>query len=161
MIINLVNMTWFSHYPHCHYLINDNGSKFKLHIKAGCVSFRIKRKPTSVKNPQANAILEQVHQVITTMLHTPELDIANTVEPSDIDAFLTDTAWAIHSTHHIPLNPPQMELSAVRRYCSTYPSLLQERQLSILSMKVANWGHQMLSDVFIKFLMVITSLSKR
>ena len=47
------------------------------------------------KNPQANAIPEQVHQVITTMLHTADLDMANTVVTSDINAYLTDTAWAI------------------------------------------------------------------
>jgi hypothetical protein len=47
--------------------------EFKLHFKALCESFGIKRKPTSAKNPQANAIPEQVHQVITTMLCTTEL----------------------------------------------------------------------------------------
>ena len=67
------------------------------------VNFGIKHKPTSVKNPQANAILEQVRQVITTMLHTTELDMANTVVTSDIDVFLTDAAWAIHSTYNTVL----------------------------------------------------------
>jgi hypothetical protein len=59
--------------------------------------------PTSVKNPQANAILEGVHQVITTMLCTTKLDMANTVVTSDIYAFLTDAAWAIFSPYHIVL----------------------------------------------------------
>ena len=90
MISNLVNKTWFSHYPCCQHIIYYNGSKFKLHFIALCESFGIKRKPTSVKNPTANAILEQVHQVISTMLCTAELDMANTVVTSDKDAFLTD-----------------------------------------------------------------------
>ena len=93
---HLVNKTWFSHYPRCQYIIYDNGSKFTLHFEALCESNGIKCKPTSVKNPQANAILEQVHQVITTMLCTNELDMANTVVSSDIDEFLTDPEWAIH-----------------------------------------------------------------
>ncbi len=38
--------------------------------------------------------------MITTMLHTTELDMANTVATSDIDDFLTDAAWAICSTYH-------------------------------------------------------------
>ena len=88
MISKLVNKTWFSHYPRCQYIIYDNGNEFKLHFEALCEPYGIKRKPTSVKNPQANAILERVHQVITTMLCTTELDMANTVVPSDIDAFL-------------------------------------------------------------------------
>jgi hypothetical protein len=103
MISNLVNKTWFSHYPHCQYIIYDNGSEFKLHFEALCESFGIKRKPTSAMNPQANAILEHVHQVSTTMLCTTELDMTSTVEPSDIDAFLTDAAWTIRSTYHTVL----------------------------------------------------------
>ena len=100
MISHIVNKTWVSHYPRCQYY---NGSKFKLHFEALCESYGIKRKPTSVKNPQANAILEQLHQVLTTMLRTAEIDMANTVAPSDIDAFLTNAAWAIRSTYHTVL----------------------------------------------------------
>ena len=37
------------------------------------------------------------------MLQTTELDMTNTVVASDIDGFLTDTAWAIHATHHTVL----------------------------------------------------------
>ena len=77
MISNLVNKTWFSHYLSCRYIIYDNGSKAKLHFEALCEAFGIKWKLTIVKNPTANAILEQVHQVITTMLHTTELDMTN------------------------------------------------------------------------------------
>jgi hypothetical protein len=47
-------------------------------------SYGIMRKPTSVKNPQVNAILERVHQVIMTMLRTAEIDMATSVAPSDI-----------------------------------------------------------------------------
>jgi transposase InsO family protein len=79
---------------------SDNRSEFKLHFKTLCESFGIQHKPTSVKNPQTNAIVEKVHHVVTTMLCTAELDMANTVETSDIDVFLTDAAWAIHSTYH-------------------------------------------------------------
>ncbi len=63
----------------------------------------MKRKPTSVKNPQGNAILEQVHQVIITMLHNAKIDMANSVAPSDIATFQTNAAWAIRSTYHTVL----------------------------------------------------------
>ena len=103
MISHLVNKTWFSRYPRCQHIIYDNGSEFKLHFEALCDSYGIKRKPTSVKNPQANAILERVHQVIATMLRTAEIDMANSVAPSDIDTFLTNASWAIRSTYHTVL----------------------------------------------------------
>ena len=103
MISHLVNKTWFSRYPRCQHIIYDNGSEFKLHFEALCDSYGIKRKPTSVKNPQANAILERVHQVIMTMLRTAEIDMAETVTSSDIDTFLTNASWAIRSTYHTVL----------------------------------------------------------
>jgi hypothetical protein len=45
-----------------------------------------------VKNPQANGILERVHQVLGQMLHTAELDTADSVTPNDVDVFLDNTA---------------------------------------------------------------------
>ena len=72
-------------------IIYDNGSEFRLHFESLC---GIKRKPTTIKNPQANAILERVHQIVTSMLHTSELDMADTLT-SD---FLDNAAWAICST---------------------------------------------------------------
>ncbi len=63
----------------------------------------MKRKPTSVKNPQSNAILECIHAVLGNMLRTSELDMAESVKASDIDIFLSDAAWAIRSTYHTVL----------------------------------------------------------
>jgi hypothetical protein len=37
------------------------------------------------------------------MLRTAEIDMANSVAPSDIDAFLPNAAWAIRSTYHTVL----------------------------------------------------------
>jgi len=75
-------------------------SIFKLHFCAICDSYGIKRKPTSAKNPQANAILEGIHAVVKNILHTAEIDMANSVKPSDINVFLSDAAWASRSTYH-------------------------------------------------------------
>ena len=99
----LVSKTWLSRYPRCQQLIHDNGTEFKLHFEHLCDSYDIKRKPTTVKNPQANKILEQVHQVLGQMLHTLELDMADSISPNDVDVFLDNAAWAICSTHHTVL----------------------------------------------------------
>jgi hypothetical protein len=37
------------------------------------------------------------------MLRTAEIDSVNSVKPSDTNFFLSDTVWAIHSTHHTVL----------------------------------------------------------
>ncbi len=56
-----------------------------------------------VENPQADAILERVHQVLRQMLHTAEIDMAKSVTPDHVDVFLDNTAWAIFSTYHTVL----------------------------------------------------------
>jgi hypothetical protein len=53
-IAQLVNKKWLSRYPRCCYIIYDNGSEFKLNFEYLCVTYGIKRRPTSIKNPQAN-----------------------------------------------------------------------------------------------------------
>ena len=84
-------------------MIFDKGSKFKLHFEGLlCDSYGLKHKSTSIKNPQANAILERIHQVLMTMIQTSEIDMSDSVAPSDIDAVLTNASWAI-------LNPGVMK----------------------------------------------------
>ncbi len=95
---SLIDRTWFCHYPLSQYIVYDNGSEFKLHFETICNSYGVKHKPTSVKNLQANAVLEHLHQTIKQMLHTAEIDMADTVSESDIADFLTNATWAIHST---------------------------------------------------------------
>jgi hypothetical protein len=81
----------------------DNESEFKLPFEYLCESYGITRKPIMVKNPQANSILEHVHQVLGQMLRTAELDMANSVTPDDVNVFLDNVGWAIFSTYHMVL----------------------------------------------------------
>ena len=106
-IARLVNKIWLCRYPRCCYLIYDNGSEFKLHFETLCDSYGIKRKPTTIKNPQTNAICERVHQVLGTMMRTAELDMADSVYPADIDTFIDNAVWAIRSTYHTVLKASQ------------------------------------------------------
>ena len=102
-IATLVNKSWFSRYPRPRNIIYDNGSEFKLHFRDLCESYGLKRKPTTIKNPQANAILERVHQVIMGMLRTAEIDMNDTVSEEHISDFIADASWAIRSTYHTVL----------------------------------------------------------
>jgi hypothetical protein len=99
----LVNKTWLSRYPRCRYIMYDNGSEFKLNFEYLCETYGIKRKPTTIKNPQANAILEHLHQVLAQILCTSELDMAKTITPDDVNVFLDNAAWAICSTYQTVL----------------------------------------------------------
>jgi hypothetical protein len=80
--------------------VYDNGSEFKLDFEYLCDSYGIKHKPTTIKNPQVNAILERMHQVLGQMLCTTEIFMTDSVTPDDVDVFLDNAAWAIRSTYH-------------------------------------------------------------
>ena len=102
-IHQLVNKIWSCRYPGCHYFIYDNKLEIKLHFETLYKSYNRKRKPTRIKNPQANAIYKRIHQVLGTMMHTSEIDMAESAEPDDIYTFLDNAAWAICSTFHTVL----------------------------------------------------------
>jgi hypothetical protein len=99
----LVNKMWLSRYPRCHYIINNNGSDFKPNFEYLCETYGTKHKPSTIKNLQANAILEHLHQVLAQMLCIFELNMAETITPDDVDVFLDKAAWAICSTYHTVL----------------------------------------------------------
>jgi len=65
--------------------------------------YGIKRKPITVRNPQANAIVERIHQVIANMVRTFELETTYLDGDSPWKGFLSATAFAIQSTHHMTL----------------------------------------------------------
>jgi hypothetical protein len=56
-----------------------------------------------VKNPQVNAMLEHMHQVLGQMLRTAEIVMDKSVTPDDINVLLDNVAWAICSTYHTVL----------------------------------------------------------
>ena len=69
-------------------LINDHG---------------IKRKPITVRNPQTNAIVERIHQVIANMIRTFELETNYLDEDDPWKGILSATAFAVRSTYHTTL----------------------------------------------------------
>ncbi len=105
-ISNLVYKTLFSRYPHCWYLRYNNGSKFKLHFHSLCDTYGIKHKPM---NLQANVILEHIHAVLGNMLRTSQLDMAESVNASDTEVFLSEAAWAFTLPTTQCLKPPQVQ----------------------------------------------------
>jgi hypothetical protein len=68
-----------------------------MHFEHLCKSYGIKHKSTKVTNPQANAILECMYQVLGQMLCTAEIDMAKSATPNDVNVFLDNAAWAICS----------------------------------------------------------------
>jgi transposase InsO family protein len=73
---NIAEQEWFSRYPWPAQITYDRGSDFigadfQKMIKN---DYGIKGKPITVRNPQANAIVERVHQTIGNIVRTFELE---------------------------------------------------------------------------------------
>ncbi len=141
-IAKLVNKTWLCRYPRHHHLIYNNGSEFKLHFEYLCESYSIKCKPTSVKNPRANGILECVYQVLGQMLCTAELDMANSVTPNDVDVFLDNAAWAINSTYHRVLTASPGAAIFGRDMLFNIPFVADWRKIGERRQSLTNCGNQ-------------------
>ena len=60
-------------YPRPKWVRFDNGSEFKKDCIPLLKDFVVKPKPTSIKNPQSNGIVERAHQVFGDMVRTHDL----------------------------------------------------------------------------------------
>ena len=69
----IFNNTWLPRYSRPRKVIFDNGNEFKKDFLPLLKGFSIKPTATTIKNHQANSILERVHQVLGNMLRTKNL----------------------------------------------------------------------------------------
>ena len=69
-----------------------------MHFSSLLKDYGVKPVPTSVKNPQANAAVERVHQVIQNMLRTKDL-LQHVYEHDDpFGTMLASVAWAVRAS---------------------------------------------------------------
>eukprot|EP00957_Ditylum_brightwellii_P078171 5943154-Ditylum_brightwellii.AAC.1 len=67
--VQIFDMNWLCRYLHLQEVINKNGEHFiGKEFQELLHSYGIKDVPTTVKNPQANLIVERIHMMIGNML---------------------------------------------------------------------------------------------
>ena len=94
---------WLCRYPRPAIVTYDNGSEFKKEFKRLCVEYDLDERPTTIKNPQANGIVERVHQVIGDMLRAFNIDELSLDKEDPFGEILARVGWAIRSTYHTTL----------------------------------------------------------
>jgi hypothetical protein len=109
-ISQLFNQVWLSRYPRPRRVIFDNGVEFKKDFLPLLADYDIKPKLTTVKNPQANAAIERIHQVVHNMMRTQDLkkQIFDHIDPWG--ELLASIAWAIRCSHHSTLGATPAQL---------------------------------------------------
>ena len=72
VVANIIEQVWLNRYPWPQKVILDRGTEFMAEFsKMIQDDYGIKKKPITKRNPQANAIVERVHQTIGNMVCEP------------------------------------------------------------------------------------------
>ena len=114
-VARALDHAWFSHYPRPVEYAHDNGSEFVgIEFQEMLLSYGVKSKLTTVRNPQANGILERTHQVIGNLLRSTRL-MSQALSTLDAQQeLLAPVTWAINSTYHTTLQATPGQLAFQR-----------------------------------------------
>src|SRR5687767_7031163 len=104
-VANIAEQEWFLRYPWPTQVTFDRGSEFigKDFQKMLVNDYGIKKKPITVRNPQANAVVERIHQVIANMVRMFELETTYLDVDNPWKGVLSATVFAVRSTYHTML----------------------------------------------------------
>jgi hypothetical protein len=70
-VADIAERAWFTRYPIPQKIVFDRGTEFMAEFAKMCgEDYGLKRKPITTRNPQANAIIEHVHQTIGNIIRT-------------------------------------------------------------------------------------------
>jgi RNase H-like domain found in reverse transcriptase/Reverse transcriptase (RNA-dependent DNA polymerase)/Integrase zinc binding domain len=111
-VASAVEQTWLTRYPWPTQVIFDKGKEF-LGEFAAMVSndYGIERKGITVRNPQANAIIERIHQTIANIIRTFEVQKDPYLDPDDPwSGILAATMFAVRATYHTTLQATPSQL---------------------------------------------------
>jgi hypothetical protein len=109
-----LDQVWLCCYPRPVDCLHDNGTEFvSAEFQELLQSYGIQSKLTTVKNPQANGILERTHQVIGNLLRFSHLIAQDLDTVSAQQELLMPVMWAINTTFHTTLkaSPAQLAFS--------------------------------------------------
>ena len=109
---NELEMTWFNRYPLPTEVILDRGKEFMGEvIRMMKEDYNVQRKPITVRNPQANSILERCHKTLNNHLRTIQMHQKTNDELlENFDGYIAAVAKAINSTVHTTLNATPTQL---------------------------------------------------
>ena len=100
--IKRFDSAWLACYLHLREIGFDNGGEFMAEFLELCDNIGLKQRLSSSWNPQSNAILERIHQVLADCLRPFNLD-ERTLNEQDTDPFkeyLAAAAYSIRCSYH-------------------------------------------------------------
>jgi len=99
VIANTVEQTWFTRYPWPSQVVLDRGTEFMAEFTHMLENeYGITKKAITKRNPQANSIIERVHQTIGNMIRT--FSVHSTDDDNPWSGILSAVAFAVRATVH-------------------------------------------------------------
>jgi RNase H-like domain found in reverse transcriptase/Integrase zinc binding domain/Reverse transcriptase (RNA-dependent DNA polymerase) len=110
-IANKVETTWLTRYPWPTMITYDQGTEFMAEFAAMVKNdYGIKPKGITKRNPQANAIIERIHQTIGNIIRTFEVQDNYLDEDDPWEGILAATMFAVRATYHTTLQATPAQL---------------------------------------------------
>ena len=99
-VAEVVEQTWLSRYPWPTQVVLDQGKEFMGEFSRMIKEdYGLRKKPITARNPQANSIIERVHQTVGQMLRTYCVqDTDNLTNP--LEGILAAISFALRATVH-------------------------------------------------------------
>ena len=135
-VANMVEQTWLTRYPLPEEITFDGGPEFKAEFKKLIEEeYNLKARPSSVRNPQSNAIIERVHGTIGNMMRTIDMTSVNEEDEDPFAGIVSAVCWAVRSTYHTTLKatPGQLVFGRDMIFNIQYEAdwqLIRERKLA-------------------------------
>ena len=108
-VVDICEKTWFTRHPLPQRTILDRGTEFMAEFARMVKNdYGLKLKPITTRNPQANAIIERVHQTIGNIIRTFNVPAMDSNDPWT--GMLAATMFAARATCHTTLQALPMQL---------------------------------------------------
>jgi hypothetical protein len=98
-VTDIAEKTWFTRYPLPQRITLDSEEFMAEFLKMVREDYGLKIKPITTRNPQANAIIERVHQTMGSIIRS--FDVQHMDEKDPWSGILAATMFAVRATYHI------------------------------------------------------------
>ena len=106
-----LQQVWLTRYPRPSSLVYDRGSEFLAEFAEMIEEdYGIKRYPITKRNPQANAMIERIHQTVGNLIRTFEVNETEVDEDDPWSGILAAVMFATRATFHTTLRATPMQL---------------------------------------------------
>jgi hypothetical protein len=100
-IASIVEQTWFTRYPWPTEVTFDRGKEFMGEFARMVEKdYGVKRRPITTRNPQANSIIERIHQTIGNMIRSFQIGKMEVDEDDPWSGILAAVMFATRATYH-------------------------------------------------------------